>query len=119
MTIPAPATMAEVLARTAEEVARCRTIVLRIEDAVHRLVDTGRLRGSDTPMAEVQSIDLLDQRLDDLARWLSAIAPLAGASPLPQPALDALAALRLEELRHALGGRTRGQGQNSGLTELF
>ncbi|WP_225029812.1 hypothetical protein [Xinfangfangia pollutisoli] len=118
MTIPAPRTLAEVIARTAEEVARCRSIVLRIEEAVHRLVDAGEIRG-ERPLAEIQSIDLLDQRLDDLARWLSAIAPLTGAAPLPQPALDALAALRLEELRHALGGRQRNQEDNAGLTELF
>lgn len=111
--------MAEVIARTAEEVARCRGIVLRIEDAVHRLVESGRLRGSGMPLAEVQSIDLLDQRLDDLARWLTAIAPLTGATPLPQPALDALAALRLEELRHALGGRSLARDDAGGLTELF
>jgi hypothetical protein len=111
--------MAELIARTAEEIARCRAIVLRIEDAVHRLVDSGRLRGAGMPLAEVQSIDLLDQRLDDLARWLGAIAPLTGATPLPQPALDALAALRLEELRHALGGRSRAQDEGTGLTELF
>ncbi|WP_395540347.1 hypothetical protein [Neotabrizicola sp. sgz301269] len=119
MTIPAPATMAEVIARTAEEVARCRAIVQRIEDTVHRLVESGRLRGAGLPLAEVQSIDLLDQRLDDLSRWLSAIAPLTGATPLPQPALDALAALRLEELRHALGGRARAHDPGAGLTELF
>lgn len=115
--IPAPATMGEVIARTAEELGRCRTIVKRIEDTVHRLAETDRIAGKHA-LAELQSIDLLDQRLDDLSRWLSAIAPLSGTVPLPAPALEALAALRLEELRHALGGRPRG-AEPACLTELF
>jgi hypothetical protein len=118
---PAPISMAEVLARTAAEVARCRAIVLDIEDAVHSLSAAGDLPPKAPvrkALADLQSIDLLDQRLDDLARWLAALAPHCSDAPLPAGATQALFTLRLADLRAALaGGATATPGGNP--TELF
>lgn len=112
--------MADVLARTADEVARCRAVVLRIEEAVHSLCSPGGAALAGAPpglLADLQAIDYLDQRLDDLARWLAALAPHCGDAPLPGAAARALSALRLADLRHALAGGIPGPA--GGVTELF
>ncbi|MCB6176778.1 hypothetical protein LHP98_01380 [Rhodobacter sp. Har01] len=109
--------LSPLLSRTAQELRRCRDIVLRIEVAVHGLVDDGAIR--DTRLgADLQAIDLLDQRLADLSDWVAALARSAEALYLPAAALPRLDDLRLADLRHALAGRD-GAGAADPRTELF
>lgn len=111
--------LAEVLARTADEVRRCRDIVLRIETAAHGLLDGADLRAD--LRADLQAIDLLDQRLGDLATWLAALSRAAGDARLPGPVGALLHALRLADLRAALAGTAASASATpaSELTELF
>ncbi len=108
--------LAPLLGRTAQEVRRCRDVVLRVELAVHGLIDEGAIRDRRLG-AELQAIDLLDQRLADLADWLAALARAAGPLLLPEAALTGLAGLRLADLRQALAGQDGPAGEAR--TELF
>jgi hypothetical protein len=98
----APVPLSDVLGRTADEVRRCREIVLRIETAAHHLLDGAELRPG--LRADLQAIDLLDQRLDDLGTWLAALAEATADARLPGPVAGLLHALRLADLREALAG---------------
>ncbi len=109
------------LQRTADEVRRCRAIVLKIEAAAHELLDgAGPLTDLRADLrADLQAIDLLDQRLDDLGAWLSALAAATGDARLPGPVAGLLHALRLAELREALAGAPPTVIVSSEKTELF
>lgn len=103
MTQPADTSLQPMLARTAHELRRCRDIVLRIELAVHGLVDTGAIRDAALG-ADLQAIDLLDQRLADLSDWMTALARSTDRLRLAPEAMPRLDNLRLADLRHALSG---------------
>lgn len=98
--------LAEVLDRTATELGRCRDIVLRIEATTHALLD-GSAPLSDI-RADLQAIDLLDQRLGDLTTWVGALAAATGGALLPGPVGRLLHDLRLADLREALSGPPAG-----------
>lgn len=128
MTIPAfpggaaaQVPLSEVLQRTADEVRRCRAMVLKIEAAAHGLLDGGGPLPDPRAdlRADLQAIDLLDQRLDDLGSWLSALAAATGDARLPGPVAGLLHALRLAELREALAGAPPTVMVTSEKTELF
>lgn len=105
-----PVPLSEVLGRTAGELRRCREIVLRIEAAVHALLDEaepGAGVAADL-RPDLQAIDLLDQRLGDLTTWVMALADATGDAPLPGPVGALLHDLRLADLRTALGGAAAG-----------
>lgn len=105
------------LDRTARELRRCRDIVLRIELAVHGLIDEGAIR--DVRLgADLQAIDLLDQRLADLSDWVTALARSTGDMHLPADAVPGLSGLRLADLRLALSGGDASAPRAAG-TELF
>lgn len=108
MAVPAPEEATQTpleaaLARTAAEVLRCRDTVLRIEDALHGLIEAVPSLPA-TARAELQAIDLLDQRLADLARWLAALAAAGRGMALPGAAAGHAASLQLAEVRLALCG---------------
>lgn len=104
------------LARTADEVLRCRDTVVRIEDALHALIEATPAMAS-AQVADLQAIDLLDQRLADLGLWLAALAAAAGGQVLPGSVQDHAASLRLAEMRDGLCGA--GQGPQPPRHELF
>jgi hypothetical protein len=103
------------LERSSRSLSDCAELLARIEDGIAPLM----ARRPDLPVADgavqsavrshaaaLQGIDLLSQRLQDLARWLEG---LAGAAQRNPPWLvDAsgpLAQLHLAELRQRLQGR--------------
>jgi hypothetical protein len=96
--------LSHLLERSAQELRRCRAVVVQLEDAVHALIDAGNLSASSGPLADLQAIDLLDQRLEDLALWLEALSAAAGPCRADRPARDLAAPLRLEEMRRSLAG---------------
>ena len=95
----------DLLRRASAEIRRCRGIVLRLEDAVHSLFDAHALQG---PMQDFQSIDLLDQRLHDLALWSEALAAAVAGQCASRSAGTLAAGLLLHEMRDALGGAAAG-----------
>ena len=109
----------DLLRRTAAEIRQCRAVVVQLEDAVHALIDSAGSRASTGPLADLQAIDLLDQRLNDLALWTEA---LAAASAGLRPGLGAEAlgeGLLLAEMRRALAGLAPGQAAVTGHAEVF
>lgn len=96
--------LSQLLERSAQELRRCRAVVVQLEDAVHALIDAGNIPASSGPLADLQAIDLLDQRLEDLALWLEALSVAAGPCRADRPARDLAAPLRLEEMRRSLAG---------------
>ncbi|MGB4828170.1 MAG: hypothetical protein WBP18_13030 [Paracoccaceae bacterium] len=111
--------MNELLRRTAAEIRRCRGVVVQLEDAVHALIDTSGARVTSGPLADLQAIDLLDQRLHDLALWTEALAHAAGDSRADRSAQDLGKGLLLAEMRSALTGLDRTGTGVAGHTEVF
>lgn len=109
--------LAELLRRTAAEIRRCRGVVIRLEDAVHGLVD-GPLPPS-AALQDLQAIDLLDQRLHDLALWTEALAAAAGEARADRSGADLARGLLLAEMRRALGGAGAGDAPATGQAEVF
>lgn len=94
--------LSQLLHRTAVEVRRCRAVVVHLEEAVHRLIDAGGPEMALGPLAELQAIDLLDQRLEDLALWIEALAATTEGVRTQRAVPDLTAPLRLAEMRRAL-----------------
>ncbi len=106
MTAAAAPDLAELLRRSAAEVRRCRDVVVELEDVVHALLDAGGAQVAAGPLGKLQAIDLLDQRLADLATWIDALSEAACACHPERPAEDLARQLRLDEMRRTLTGRT-------------
>ncbi len=123
--------MSVLLQRSAQEIRRCRAVVVQLEDAVHALIDAGGPQVATGPLADLQAIDLLDQRLADLALWIEALSDASTGCRADRPVQDLVAPLRLDEMRRMLsgrdagreGGREEGRGGGvsalSGQTEVF
>lgn len=106
----------DLLRRTAAEIRRCRATVIRLEETVHGLVDAGAAAG---PLHELQAIDLLDQRLHDLALWTERLAASALGCRAGHSASDLARPLRLAEMRRALGGAAGAETAATGQPEVF
>lgn len=99
----APPGMELLLQRTAEEVRRCRTTVIQLENVIHALLKDGAGQVAPGALADLQGIDLLDQRLADLVLWIDGLAAHAGGHVAVD--IDTLISpLRLAEMRQALAG---------------
>ena len=113
-------TAALLLRRIEAELGGCRSILARIESAVETLVKAGNIAQDDPlHLAEMQSIDLLDQTLADLVICLRDIAsapPIGTAQPLRVAHITRR--MRLAELRDRLGGRTT-PAERGDAIELF
>ena len=109
----------DLLRRTASEIRRCRSVVVRLEDAVHGLFDAQALQAGSGPLHDLQAIDLLDQRLHDLALWTEALAAAAGPASAGQTAADLARGLLLADMRRALGGVAEEDAPAAGHTEFF
>lgn len=96
--------LADLLTRTAAELRQCRAIVLRVEEAVHRLIDGGGRLENSAQAADLQSIDLLDQRLEDLARWVQALSAASPGQALQLDLAKLAGALQLADMARALTG---------------
>lgn len=107
--------LAELLRRTAAEIRRCRGVVIRLEDAVHGLVDGP----PGAALQDLQAIDLLDQRLHDLALWTEALAAAAGPARADRSGAELARGLLLAEMRRALGGAGADDAPAAGQTEVF
>ena len=118
MSEPAPS-MAELLQRTAAELRRCRAVVVVLEDAVHALINQSGMRAATGPLADLQAIDLLDQRLNDLALWTEALANASHGCRPDRQARDLAASLCLAEMRTALAGVEMAEQLAAGHTEFF
>ena len=92
----------DLLRRTASEIRRCRSVVVRLEDAVHGLFDAQALQAGSGPLHDLQAIDLLDQRLHDLALWTEALAGATQGAASAASASDLARGLLLAEMRSAL-----------------
>ncbi len=106
----------ELLRRTAAEIRRCRATVIRLEETVHGLVDAGAASGR---LHELQAIDLLDQRLHDLALWTETLAASAFGCRAGQSVADLARPLLLAEMRQALGGVAGPEAAIAGRPEVF
>mgnify|MGYP001315020216 FL=1 len=118
MSQPMP-TLEDLLRRTTSEIRRCRGVVIRLEDAVHGLVGDRMQPAAAAALRDLQAIDLLDQRLHDLALWTEALAATAGTARAEQSAADLSRGLLLAEMRHALGGVAEADAPAAGHTEFF
>lgn len=118
MTCQMPA-LEDLLRRTVAEIRRCRGVVIRLEDAVHGLVGDRMLPGAAAALRDLQAIDLLDQRLHDLALWTEALAAAVGATRAERSAADMARSLLLAEMRRALGGVEEADAPIGGHTEFF
>lgn len=118
MSQPMP-TLEDLLRRTTAEIRRCRGVVIRLEDAVHGLVGGRMLPGAATALRDLQAIDLLDQRLHDLALWTEALAAAAGTARAKRGAAELARGLLLAEMRQALGGVEEADAPSAGHTEFF
>ena len=104
---------APLLERVAIEILHCRSILSRIEQSVHDILDHGPPGvATRSWQKNMQDIDLLEQNLGDLARCLHA----AATDPATQAAdglneTRVLGHLRLDDLRQRLRGRTAQIGQ--------
>ncbi|MGV8952533.1 MAG: hypothetical protein ACOH2M_15610 [Cypionkella sp.] len=112
------------LARLAEDLTRCRSVLARIEVAVHHGLDAAKAGevGTDPPVywqSNLQDIDLLDQHLADLAVCVQAIAadPAVQQGALLSGA-HVLGPLKLDDLRKRLRGDTS-QAEDASNIELF
>lgn len=112
-------TLSDLLRRTAAELRRCRGVVVQLEDAVHILIDQGGARAATGPLADLQAIDLLDQRLNDLAVWTEALANASKDCRPDRAAHDLASTLCLAEMRTALGGVQMTDPAAAGHTEFF
>lgn len=115
-TMPA---LEDLLRRTTAEIRRCRGVVIRLEDAVHGLVGDRMPPGATAALHDLQAIDLLDQRLHDLALWTEALAAAAGTARAKLSAADLARVLLLAEMRQALGGVDEADAPSAGHTEFF
>jgi hypothetical protein len=69
---------------------------------------------------DLQAIDLLDQRLHDLALWTEALAGATQGAASTASASDLARGLLLAEMRSALGGvESREIPADAGQTEVF
>ncbi len=118
MTAPPPP-LSDLLHRTAKELHRCRDFVVRLEDAVHALIDHGGTGLPAGPLTDLQAIDLLDQRLGDLAHWLEMLGGASGPARPGQPVAALARGLRLAEMRRALAGEDSDAPAAAGATEVF
>ncbi len=118
MNQPMP-TLEDLLRRTTAEIRRCRGVVIRLEDAVHGLVGDRMQPGAAAALRDLQAIDLLDQRLHDLALWTEALAAAAGTARAGQTAADLARGLLLADMRRALGGVAEEDAPAAGHTEFF
>ena len=110
---------APLMLRLAEELRQCRAILAKVEHTFHQVLD-GEI-GADQPrlwQVSIQSIDLLEQNLGDLATCMTAMADepgLAGCASLNEARV--LGPLKLDDLRRRLHGKP-GQ-QSATRIELF
>ena len=110
----------ELLRRAAGEIRQCRSVVRRLEDVVQVLVEaqTGA-PGAARAMHEIQSIDLLDQRLRDLAQWTEALAASVEGCKAGISQDELSRVVLLTEMRRALGGHEGSSAVASRETEIF
>lgn len=109
----------DLLNRTAAQLRQCRAVVVQLEDAVHALIDKGGPQSMSGPLADLQAIDLLDQRLNDLALWADALARATIGCHPDRSARDLTQDLRLAEMRTALAGADMADPVAAGHTEFF
>ncbi len=112
------------LARLAEDLTRCRSVLARIEVAVHHGLDAAKAGeiSTDPPIywqTNLQDIDLLDQHLADLAVCVQAVAsePAVQEGALLSGA-RVLGPLKLDDLRKRLRGDMT-QTEDGSNIELF
>ena len=117
--LPASPPLDELLRRTAAEIRQCRAVVVRLEDAVHALVESAGPRAASGPLAELQAIDLLDQRLNDLALWTETLAGATAGCRPDHPPHSLGEGLLLAEMRRALAGIGAVPSAAGGHTEVF
>ena len=109
----------QLLLRLAEELRQCRAILAGVEKVFHQV--THGAIDADQPrlwQVSIQSIDLLEQNLGDLAACMTAMASepgLAGCRDLNEARV--LGPLKLDDLRQRLHGRPG--LQNATRSELF
>lgn len=110
---------APLLLRLAEELRQCRAILASVEHTFHQVLD-GEI-GADQPrlwQVSIQSIDLLEQNLGDLAACMTAMADEPGLAGCPRlNEARVLGPLKLDDLRQRLHGKA-GHPRAS-RTELF
>lgn len=106
--------IAPYLERSSRILSDCAELLIQIEDGIAPLL----ARAPDQPTGDgalqsairshavsLQSIDLLSQTLQDLARWLEGLASAAQQNPpCLVDATGSLARLRLADVRHRLQG---------------
>ena len=108
------------LHRLEQELAGCRTILVRVENAVETLLKSGNV-ALDDPLhiVEMQNIDLLDQILADVMLCLLDAAASEALSGAPALRLkDVTRHLRLAALRNRLAGFATIDDRGNGV-ELF
>lgn len=116
--------MDELLNRTAVEIGRCRSMVVRLEDTVQNLVGSNGTgtRGAGlatTLIRDLQILDLLDQHLQDLCLWTEALAKASRGCTISSDLDNLTRPLRLEDLRRGLGGNHLPQASHAERTEVF
>lgn len=108
------------LHRVQTELAGCRTILTRVENAVETLLQSGNVAPDDPlHIVEMQSIDLLGQILADLILFLQDLADseaIVNAQPVRMG--QVMHRIRLAALRSRLSGLTHSQ-DDSVTVELF
>ncbi|MFZ1470250.1 MAG: hypothetical protein WAT09_14905 [Paracoccaceae bacterium] len=109
----------QILQRTATELQHCRVQVQRLERAVHALLDGPKALVDPAILGDLQAMDLLDQKLDGLARWTSALATAAAGLHLCCPISVIAQAVPLADLRASLTGGAGMTHAASSHAELF
>lgn len=108
-------TPGEALGRAAEELHEARRLLLALEGACLQPA-SGELRA---PLTALQQIDLLSQMLEELRRYLSGLGRAMPPDPHPLDLSEALQDVRLEAMRHRLGGTTPRADGSGGRVDLF
>lgn len=114
-----PPAMEDLLIRTAVEIARCRSMVVSLEDAVHSTLGGDSSDPSPRPTRDLQLLDLLGQHLQDLALWTGGLAAAAQGCFASRDIASLISPLRLDELRRSLGGDGPPAAEAIERTEVF
>ena len=108
------------LHRVSQELAGCRSLLVKVETAVETLLQSGNIAADDPlHIIEMQNIDLLDQILADLMLFLqdiSASDPIIDAQTISMS--QVVRRIRLAALRNRLTGLACAPDDSNGV-ELF
>jgi hypothetical protein len=109
----APPTLiaATLMHRLSDEIQRCRMVLARIEHTIHPVPeDAGAEAGRQPLHADLQDIDLLDQKLCDLATCMVTLGQdpaIMAASGISEARV--LGSLKLDDVRRRLRGTPQDQ----------